>query len=95
MIDWWEVISNAIWISGCALALAVLSYANWQAGTTGQRLRDILAWKRLRLTLDIAGMLFCLGLAATSHAWLEVALWLALTAALVIQTRHDRGRSQS
>ena len=89
MIDWLEVFSNAIWIAGCALALAVVSYANWIAGLRGEKMRVALGRPRVKTALSLAGMLFCLGLAATSHTVLEVVIWLALTGLFVIQTIKD------
>src|SRR3972149_736745 len=89
MIDWLEVFSNAIWIAGCALALAVISYANWAASVRGEKMRVALGWPRVKTALGLAGTLFCLGLAATSHTILEVIIWLALTGLFAIQTIKD------
>ena len=89
MIDWLEVFSNAIWIVGCALALAVISYANWAAGVRGEKMRVALGRPRVKATLGLAGTLFCLGLAATSRTILEIVIWLALTVLFGIQTIKD------
>lgn len=90
MIDWYEVFSNALWIFGCAVALAAVSYASWEASVRSERLRDSLGRPKFRLALSLAGVLFCLGLAATSHTAIEIVIWLILTALFVFQAIHDR-----
>ena len=78
MIDWWGVFSNAIWISGAALALAAVSYASWQASVQHQRLRQALGRPSIQAALNAAGALFSLGMAATARTPLEVVIWLVL-----------------
>jgi hypothetical protein len=90
MIDWWGVFSNAIWISGAALALATLSYASWQASLQHQRLRQALAQTTVQAALNIAGTLFCLGMAVTAHSPLEIIVWLVLAGLFVYQWIRDR-----
>ena len=85
MIDWIAVVSNAIWICGCALALATVSYAHWEANARRERLRANLRRPRQRIAIGLAGALVCLGLAATSRSTVEFIVWLALTAAFLIQ----------
>ena len=89
MIDWVEVFSNTIWIAGCALALAVISYASWTASLRGEKMRVALGRPRAKTALGLAGTLFCLGLAATSHTILEIVIWLALTGLFAVQTVKD------
>ncbi len=90
MIDWWGVFSNAIWISGAALALATLSYGSWQASVQHQRLRQALSRASLQAALNTAGTLFCLGLAATARSPFEVIVWLVLTGLFIYQWLRDR-----
>ena len=78
MIDWPQVLANAVWIVGAALALATFSYASWLASLREARLRDTLRQTSLQLLLRAAAMLFCLGLGLTANSLLETALWLAL-----------------
>jgi hypothetical protein len=85
MIDWWAVFSNAIWIGGAALALAVLSYASWQASVEQQRLRQVLGHRPIQAALNIAGALFSAGMAATAHYPLEIVIWFILAALFVYQ----------
>ncbi|MBI5567050.1 MAG: hypothetical protein HY870_19290 [Chloroflexi bacterium] len=90
MIDWWAVFSNAIWISGAALALAAMSYASWQASIDGQRLRQALGRPAIQAVLNIAGALFSLGLAATARGPLEIGVWLLLAGLFIYQWIRDR-----
>ena len=85
MVDWLNIASNALWLIGSALALAILSIANWSARAKGHRLRDQLALPRQQATLALAGCLVCAGLLATSSAWWEAIPWLILTLALMIK----------
>ena len=85
MIDWWGVFSNAIWISGAALALATVSYASWQASVDGQRLRQALGRSSIQVALNIAGALFSAGMAATARYPLEVVIWLILATMFAYQ----------
>jgi hypothetical protein len=85
MIDWWDVLTNAVWISGAALALAVVSYACWAAPQQQQKLRTVLGSTAYQLALYGAGWLFCLGLAATSTGWLEIFIWAGLSVICLAQ----------
>lgn len=85
MIDWLNLAANALWICALALALAVLSFASWEAKVGGERLRIVLSRPRWEFTLNLAGVLFCLGLAATSSKIWERALWLVLAGLYLFQ----------
>ncbi len=85
MIDWGNLASNALWLFALALALAVLSFAYWERSVTGERMGVILAKPRWEFSLNLAGALFCLGLAATSDRLWEWVLWLILTGLYVAQ----------
>ena len=78
MIDWALVLTNALWIGGAALALAVFSYANWLATVQAARRRDVLRRPALRRALWAAAVLVCLGLDLTSTHPLEAILWFGL-----------------
>lgn len=86
VIDWLNLIANSFWILGCTLALAVLSYAVWQAAISPIRMRSLLAQPAYRICLDLAGMLFCVGLAATSRQVWEAGWWAVLALACATQT---------
>lgn len=85
MIDWFFVLSHAVWIIGCILALAILSIANFQALATRTRLRDQLGRPRAQLALSLAGLLFCAGMAASSDAVWQQVLWAALAIGFAAQ----------
>ena len=90
MIDWWNVFANALWLGGAALALAMLSYASWQASVEHQRLRAALNRPSYQIALNSAGVLFSAGMAATARYPLEIGLWLILAGLFVTQWLHAR-----
>ena len=81
MIDWLSVGSNALWILGCAVALATLSYASWEASVYDEKFTARLVRTPILASLNLAGLLFSLGLAATSDGTIEKILWLILAVA--------------
>jgi hypothetical protein len=81
MLDWGNLAANAAWIVGCALALAALSYASWEAAERGGKFSDRLQQRGYQLVLYLAGLLVCLGLAAMSDVKLLAIAWLALAIA--------------
>ncbi|MBN2549540.1 MAG: hypothetical protein JXB15_10305 [Anaerolineales bacterium] len=85
MIDWVNLAGNAAWILGCAVALAALSFASWQAWNQGQNLRQQLKQPGVVRWIFLAGFLFCGGLAATAQAIWEIALWALLAALFLVQ----------
>jgi hypothetical protein len=86
MINWTNLAANALWILGLSLALATLSHASWRASAQHQRLRERLKRSSVTIPLNLAGLFFSMGLAATSDRALEIALWLVLVAAFTVQT---------
>ena len=88
-LDWREVFTNALWIFGCSIALAVLSYADWRANTNHIRLRDLLFKPKYRVVLGFALILILLGLAATSTSTLTAIIWIILTCVAIIQLIRD------
>ena len=85
MIDWFDLAANATWIFGCALALAVVSYANYDAHVRAERLRTTLSHPRARVKLNLAGVLVCLGIAGAFQSIWETALWLLLVLVFAAQ----------
>jgi len=85
VIDWVSVGSNALWILGCAIALATLSYASWEASLYREKFGMRLQRPSFQASLNLAGLLFSLGLAATSDALWEKALWLLLAVGFLYQ----------
>jgi len=85
VIDWYDLAANAIWITGCALALAAVSYAHWEASMRGERLRVSLRRPWMQIATHLAGALFCLGLAVTSRSVIELIIWLILVVLFCIR----------
>jgi hypothetical protein len=85
MINWYSLVANFIWIFALALALASLSYAYWEAAVRKIKFRTTLKQPQWQLLLNLSGALFCLGLAATTDATWETALWLILMALFIFQ----------
>jgi presenilin-like A22 family membrane protease len=85
MIDWIDLASNALWILGLAVALATLSFASWQASLYHEKLRARLRQPAIQIPLNLAGVLFCAGLAATSGRFFEIVLWIVLGIAFAVQ----------
>ncbi|MFH1906845.1 MAG: hypothetical protein ABIL11_05625 [Chloroflexota bacterium] len=85
MIDWIDVITNSLWIVGCALGLVVFSYSNWEAAIRKERLRVILGYWRMQVIISLAGMLFCLGLMSNASAIWESLGWGVLALGFGIQ----------
>lgn len=76
MINWWNLITNSIWIIAIAFALAVFSIAYWETQTGGEKLRALFSEYRYAFPLILAGVVFCLGMALTSTKWWDVLLWI-------------------
>ena len=85
MIDWFNLAANTLWIVALALALAALSYASWQASLMKVSLRSVVDGFGIQVVLYTAGLLFCLGLAATSTPLWQVILWLLLALGFIVQ----------
>ena len=78
MIDWYNLVMNAFWVLGCAVALATLSFASWAASATGEKFRVCLGKPNIQMILNLAGLLFCVGLAGTSDVVWQQILWVIL-----------------
>jgi len=85
MIDWFNLAANALWIIGLAIALAVVSHASWQAALYHEKLRSRLAQPGYQMFFDLAAVLFCLGMAATSRRVWEIILWSGLAVLFIVQ----------
>ena len=85
MIDWANLAGNALWILGLSLALATLSYSSWQASITREKFFTSLSHPGPQASLDVAGALFCAGLAATSAVLWQKALWAVLGIIFLVQ----------
>jgi hypothetical protein len=85
MIDWYNLFANALWNFALALALATIGYARWGAKSRGLKLGNLLNLPAWQLPLNLAGVLFCVGLGLTSDPVWEQILWLVLGALFLLQ----------
>ena len=85
MIDWYNLAANSLWILGCAVALATLSYASWEASLLKEKFTTRVKRPSYQMALSLAGFLFCAGLAGTSDSTLEILLWSILALAFLVQ----------
>lgn len=94
MIDWWELLFNALWVFGCAFQLAILSYTNWQASTQRIRWRACLAQPRYQQALLWGCVLISLGFAGVvDGTWRRIVL-LGLALAGIFLIGQHRSRSK-
>jgi hypothetical protein len=84
MIDWLFLITNALWIVGLALALAVFSYGVWQNSDEKVPLGTFFGQAGPKLVLLGAGILFSVGLALNVSVPWQKAGWAFLAAADLI-----------
>ena len=92
MLDWKTVVFNSSWVIGTALALATLSHAIWVAGQARNRLQHILTQPGYQRAFNLAGLLFCLGLAGTMRETWKLIGWLiiaGLFTARLVRIRHN------
>jgi hypothetical protein len=85
MIDWVEVGASALWIFGCALILAALSYASWEASIYRERTAARLRRPGLRAAIHLGAVFFLVGMAGSSDRPLETALWSVLAVLFLFQ----------
>ena len=97
MIDWYNLVMNSFWILGCAIALATLSYASWEASLLKEKFLNRLRESKYQITLNLAGLLFCIGLAGTTDVVWQQILWglLGLGFVLQIAMEYKRNRENS
>lgn len=81
MIDWWGLLSNAVWIFALAMLLATFSYQRYQkrrdSGFSETSRVDV--WYRMGTLLFVMGQLFI------STSRLEQAVWGILAVALIAE----------
>jgi Ca2+/Na+ antiporter len=82
-IDWGNVFGNMLWILGCAVALATLSYQSWLASKHRAKYSTMLKQPGAQFAMDLAGLLFCLGLAVTANSWVKYLIWGLFSAAFL------------
>jgi hypothetical protein len=85
MIDWYNLVMNTFWILGCAIALATLSYASWEASVRKEKFFTLLKHAQYQVPLNSGGLIFCIGLAGTSDVIWQQVLWGLLALGFVYQ----------
>ncbi|HVP22024.1 MAG TPA: hypothetical protein VMS73_09215 [Anaerolineaceae bacterium] len=81
MIDWFFLFSNALWILGLAVALAVFSFGVWQKGEEKVPFSTFFGRAQPKLFLLGAGILFSIGLALNVDVPWQKAAWGVLVVA--------------
>lgn len=78
MIDWFNLAANALWILGCAIALATLSYTSWEASAYREKMGARLKRPSAQAALNLAGLLIFLGLGVLSDELLTKVIYIIL-----------------
>ncbi len=86
MIDIWDIFSNALWVLGLAVLLAVWSYARYTAHVNGVRIRDKLNILKYALVLNSGMFLFLCGMALTEDRWFAKILWILLGIGVLVES---------
>ena len=88
LIDWRMVGSAALWITGLAVILSALGFADYHAAVAGRAFRQELGRPAYRAAVHLGLMAFSLGQLGASRPWWETALWIALAAAFAAYAGH-------
>jgi hypothetical protein len=88
LIDWRMVGFAALWITGLAVVLSALGFADYRAAVEGSSFREQVARPAHSAPINIGLMVFCLGLIGSARAWWEAALWTVLAAAFAAYAGH-------
>lgn len=83
MLEWTSLIANCLWLVGLAILLAGFSYHYWLAQRDSRLVRRQLQQPDFRRLAWLGLVLVAIGLAATSRALWEAAVW-SLAAALAL-----------
>jgi hypothetical protein len=78
MIDWLNVLYNALWILGLAVVLTTLSLAHWLAEERGGSFRQSLSEPSTRLAIAFGFILFAVGLSFIVEPWWYKIGWFGL-----------------
>ena len=79
LIDWGAVGAASLWITGLAIVLACLGFADYRRATMGLKMRAVLGEPTYQLAVNAGLALFCLGLLASSRTWWEATIWALLS----------------
>jgi hypothetical protein len=90
MINWLNLVYNSIWIVALALALAVFGVAYYQSQWRGEKVKVLLNKAKFTMPLNIAGVIFCVGMALIADKWWEILLWVFLIVSFGYQLRGNK-----
>jgi hypothetical protein len=79
VIDWPQILFNALWIVGSAVILSAFSHIYWLAHIRDGGVRRLLDEPIYQLPFSLGLCLISLGLLLLSNGWLERIVWTALT----------------
>ena len=84
MIDYSQLLFNALWVLGFALILTAVSFAQFELSQRSEKLLSILKRPGYSLVIYFGFMLICLGFFLKDPRWLIKILWggLALLASI-------------
>jgi hypothetical protein len=82
VIDWWNIFTNSVWISGLALALASFGYADWQAWRSDEGIRMTIQITTRSPGFALGLALACLGAGLGVSTWWQRIVWLLLAVGL-------------
>ena len=85
MIDWLNLVMNILWILGCSIILASISYASWDASSKNEKIRNILKKYHIQISINLGGFLFCAGLAGTTDVLWQRIIWIILGIGFLLQ----------
>ena len=91
MINWLYLLANSLWILALALVLTGLGITRWETKTGPGSWKELLNQSSRVILFNLAGLLFCLGLALAAQAWWERALWIVLVILFGIRIYCDQG----
>jgi hypothetical protein len=98
LIDWRAVGLAALWISGLAVMLSSLGFAEFRARSDSSGIRRVLEQANYQAALGAGLAMFCLGLLGSSETWWEALAWGLLAVASLaylagrLRTRRANGR---
>lgn len=85
MLDWRALVFNSLWVFAAALELAAFSHAAWAAPQRSVKLNRVLREPGYQFAFNLAGFLFCLGLAGLAQGTWRILAWLVLSGVFLIQ----------
>ena len=85
MIDYPQLVANALWVVGLAIILTALSFAKFESGQRSEKLLNILKDPGFALGIYFGFVLICLGFILKDSRWLIRILLCGLALLVSIQ----------